>query len=121
MRATPPAPPSIRAASPECHAWRITPVKPHSPVPFVLAALLACPAAAFADTAPAPLQVPAKTLPVPTPDISPERQTVVGAPPNPIGHALGKPGEEGGAAADKIAAKTVEGIPAMLQRLHVRS
>jgi epsilon-lactone hydrolase len=95
-------------------------VKPHSPVPFVLAALLACPAAALADAA-APLQVPAKTLPVPTADISPEMQKFVGAPLNPAWHDLWKTGEEWRAAADKSAAKTVEGIPAMLQRLHVKS
>src|SRR4051794_41593654 len=111
MRATPPAPPSITAASPECHAWRITPVKPHSPVPFVLAALLACPAAALAADA-APLQVPAKTLPVPTADISPEMQKFVGAPLNPIWHDLWKTGEEWRGAAAQKAAPTGGGDPA---------
>ena len=96
-------------------------MKPNTPVPLALAALLAFPAAALADTAaPAPLQVPAKTLPVPTADISAEMQKFVGAPLNPIWHDLWKTGEEWRAAADKLAAKAVEGIPAMLERLHVK-
>src|SRR3954463_5285496 len=95
-------------------------MKPNPLVLFTLAIAAASPAAALADAA-APLQVPAKTLPVPTADISPEMQKFVGAPLNPVWHDLWKTGEEWRAAADKIAAKTVEGIPGMLQRLHVKS
>ena len=81
-------------------------MKPHSPVPFVLAALLACPAAAFAADA-APLQVPAKTLPVPTADVSPGMQKFIAAPLNPTWNDLWKTGEEWRAAADKMAAEIV--------------
>jgi monoterpene epsilon-lactone hydrolase len=66
----------------------------------------------------APLQVPAKTLPVPT-DVSPEMQKIIAAPRNPAWNVLWKTGEEWRAAANAQAAKTVEGIPAMRERLHV--
>jgi monoterpene epsilon-lactone hydrolase len=67
----------------------------------------------------APLQVPAKTLPVPT-DVSPEMQKIIAAPRNPAWNVLWKTGEEWRAAANAQAAKTVQGIPAMRERLHVR-
>jgi len=41
----------------------------------------------------APLQVPAKTLPVPT-DVSPEMQRIIAAPPNPDWNVLWKTGAE---------------------------
>jgi acetyl esterase/lipase len=66
----------------------------------------------------APLQVPAKTLPVPT-DVSPEMQKIIAAPRNPTWNVLWKTGEEWRAAANAQAAKTVQGIPAMRERLHV--
>jgi acetyl esterase/lipase len=65
-----------------------------------------------------PLQVPAKTLPVPT-DVSPEMQKIIAAPRNPTWNVLWKTGEEWRAAANAQAAKTVQGIPAMRERLHV--
>jgi monoterpene epsilon-lactone hydrolase len=66
----------------------------------------------------APLQVPAKTLPVPT-DVSPEMQKIIAAPRNPTWNVLWKTGEEWRAAANAQAVKTLQGIPAMRQRLHV--
>jgi monoterpene epsilon-lactone hydrolase len=66
----------------------------------------------------APLQVPAKTLPVPT-DVSPEMQKIIATPRNPTWNVLWKTGEEWRAAANAQAAKTVQGIPAMRERLHV--
>lgn len=66
----------------------------------------------------APLQVPAKTLPVPT-DVSPELQKLIAAPLNPAWNNLWKTGEEWRTAANAQAAKVVPTIPAMLKRLHV--
>lgn len=76
-------------------------------------------AARAADVA--PLDVPAKTLPVPTADISPGMQKFIGAPLNPDWNKLWKTGEEARAYADVQAAATVKTIPPMLDRLHVRS
>jgi acetyl esterase/lipase len=87
--------------------------------------LLACTAlagvqgTALADQrALAPLQVPAKSLPVPT-DVSPEMQKIIAAPPNPAWNVLWKTGEEWRAAANASADKVDKTIPAMLERLHV--
>src|SRR6202049_2562260 len=66
----------------------------------------------------APLQVPAKTLPVPT-DVSPEMQKIIAAPRNPTWNVLWKTGEEWRAPANAQPAKTVQGLPAMRERLHV--
>ncbi len=84
------------------------------------AALMACPAAAMAADV-APLDVPAKTLPIPTADISPGMQKFIGAPLNPDWDKLWKTGEEARAYADVQAAATVKSIPAMLERLRVKS
>src|SRR5437763_15703541 len=65
-----------------------------------------------------PLQVPAKTLPVPS-DVSPEMQKIIAAPRNPTWNVLWKTGEEWRAAANAQATKTVQGLPAMRERLHV--
>lgn len=75
--------------------------------------------AAQSNDAPhAPLQVPAKTLPVPT-DVSPAMQTLIAAPLNPTWNQLWKTGEEWRTAANAQAAKTMQTLPAMRQRLHV--
>ena len=71
------------------------------------------------DAAPAPLQVPAKTLPVPT-DVSPEMQKIIGAPRRAAWDVLWKTGEEWRAAANAAAAKTIQTLPAMRERLHVK-
>jgi epsilon-lactone hydrolase len=65
-----------------------------------------------------PLEEPAKTLPVPT-DVSPEMQKIIAAPRNPTWDVLWKTGEEWRTAADTQAAKTVQGLPALRERLHV--
>src|SRR5882757_2074467 len=78
----------------------------------------ACGAAQTNGGALAPLQVPAKSLPVPT-DVSPAMQKIIAAPRNPTWNVLWKTGKEWRAAANAQAAKTVEGIPAMRERLHV--
>jgi epsilon-lactone hydrolase len=65
-----------------------------------------------------PLQVPAKSLPVPT-DVSPEMQKLIAAPRNPNWDRLWKTGEEWRKAADAQAAKAVQALPALRQRLHV--
>ena len=83
-------------------------------------ALLSFPVVAMAAD-PAPLDVTAKTLPVPTADISPGMQKFIGAPLNPNWNKLWKTGEEARAFADAQAADTVKTIPAMLERLHVKS
>lgn len=82
-------------------------------------ALAAAYSAALADNnAPVPLQVPAKSLPVPV-DVSPELQKIIAAPRNPRWDVLWKTGEEWRTAANAQAAKTVQALPAMRQRLHV--
>jgi acetyl esterase/lipase len=67
----------------------------------------------------AQLEVPAKNLPVPK-DVSPEMQQIIGAPLNPAWNVLWKTGEEWRAAANAQAAKTVQGLPALRERLHVK-
>jgi monoterpene epsilon-lactone hydrolase len=66
----------------------------------------------------APLQVPAKSLRVPT-DVSPEMQRIIAAPRRPSWDVLWKTGEEWRAAANAQAAKTIQTLPAMRERLHV--
>jgi monoterpene epsilon-lactone hydrolase len=68
----------------------------------------------------APLQVPARALPVPT-DVSPEMQRIIAAPRNSAWNVLWKTGEEWRAAADKRAEGTLQTIAAMRGRLHVAS
>jgi hypothetical protein len=82
----------------------------------VLALACAALAAAYGaapadDSALAPLQVPA--------DVSPELQKIIAAPRNPAWSVLWKTGEEWRMAANAQAAKTVQALPAMRQRLHV--
>ncbi len=87
----------------------------------LVAALAIAPAAAVADDAAlTPLQVPAKTLPVPTAEISPGMQQFIGAPLNPDWDKLWKTGEEARAYAIGQAARVEKGIPGMLERLQVK-
>ncbi len=84
------------------------------------AALLGSAAAALAANAPLqPLNVPARSLPPPTADISPGMQAIIAAPLNPDWDKLWKTGEEARQFADAQAARTVKAIPGMLERLHV--
>ncbi|WP_175105323.1 alpha/beta hydrolase [Pararobbsia alpina] len=88
---------------------------------FVLACAMfaAAQGIAMADNgAPATLQVPAKSLPVPT-DVSPELQKLIAAPLNPAWNDLWTTGEQWRTAANAQAAKVVTTLPAMLKRLHV--
>src|ERR1700682_4091883 len=66
----------------------------------------------------APLQVPAKTLPVPA-DVSPELQKIIAAPRRPGWDVLWKTGEEWRAAAHAQASTTMQTLLAMRERLHV--
>ena len=89
----------------------------------ILAAGVMLPVAAPAgaqDAPLTPLQVPAKTLNVPTADISPAMQKIIARPLNPDWNFHPKTGEEWRAKADAIAATVVPGLPAMLDRLHVK-
>lgn len=88
---------------------------------FVVAVAVTCLSTAALAADVAPLDVPAKTLPVPTADISPGMQGFIGQPLNPDWNKLWKTGEEARAYADVQAAATVKTIPAMLERLHVKS
>lgn len=93
-------------------------MKFHAPTLLAASLLAALPLASRADDA-APLEVPAKSLPVPSADISPQMQKFIAQPLNPDWNDLWKTGEEARAFADKQAAKVVPGIPAMMQRMHV--
>jgi acetyl esterase/lipase len=92
---------------------------------FAIGALALSPLAAFAQGAVPPkpllppLQEPAKTLPVPYADISPQMQAIIARPLNPDWNDQWKTGAEARAYANKQAAGVVRGIPAMLARLHV--
>ncbi len=77
-------------------------------------------AASAADAPSGPLSVPAKTLQVPTADISPAMQAFIAKPLNPDWNFHPKTGAEWRAMADKIAAGVVPGLPAMQERLHVK-
>jgi monoterpene epsilon-lactone hydrolase len=85
-----------------------------------VASLAAAPLGAMADnSALAPREVPAKSIPVPT-DVSPGMQKFIAAPLNPTWHDLWKTGEDWRKAADKMDAGIVPTIPAMAERLHVK-
>jgi acetyl esterase/lipase len=86
---------------------------------LVLFAMAGC--RCIAQTSGPPLavrQVPAKSLPVPT-DVSPGMQAVIAAPLRTGWDVLWKTGGEWRAAANDAAAKTIETLPAMRERLHV--
>jgi acetyl esterase/lipase len=100
-------------------------MKPKGLASFAIALVAFAPIAAFAQgaTAPnpplAPLQEPAKTLPAPYADISPQMQAIIARPLNPDWNDQWKTGAEARAYANKQAAGVVPGIPGMLARLHV--
>lgn len=70
------------------------------------------------DVSSLPRQVPAKSLPVPT-DVSPGMQAIIAAPLRAGWNDLWKTGDEWRAAANTAAAKTLETLPEMRERLHV--
>jgi epsilon-lactone hydrolase len=87
--------------------------------------LLACAAfvsisgAALADDGTlAPRQAPAKTIPVPT-EVSPQLQKLIASPLNPAWNILWTTGEQWRTAADAQAAKVMQTLPAMRERLDV--
>jgi monoterpene epsilon-lactone hydrolase len=86
----------------------------------IVCAAVACAygVAQVSDRAAAPLQVPAKSLAVPT-DVSPEMQKIIGAPRRPGWDVLWKTGEEWRKVANEAAAKSVQALPGMRERLHV--
>jgi monoterpene epsilon-lactone hydrolase len=69
--------------------------------------------------APAALEVPAKTIPVPT-DVSPQLQKIIGAPLRSNWNIQPKTGEEWKPVADAGAAALIKNVPGMLERLKVR-
>ena len=77
-------------------------------------------AASAADTPMTPREVPAKTLQVPTADVSPEMQKFIAAPLNPGWTFHPKTGEEWRAMAVKIAEGVEPGLPGMRERMHVK-
>ncbi len=74
--------------------------------------------AAHEDT---PLAVPAKTLPVPTADVSPGAQALIARPLNLDWNLRWSTAEEAGAYAQRRAAETLKMLPAMRERLKVTS
>ena len=95
-------------------------MKPNRSILLAIAILAASPAAVIAaDATLAPQQVPAKSLPVPTADVSPEMQAFIAAPLNPIWNTLWKTGEEVRAFANEQAAGVVKGLPEIRARLQV--
>jgi acetyl esterase/lipase len=86
----------------------------------IVCAAVACAygAAQLNERAAAPLQVPAKSLAVPT-DVSPEMQKIIGAPRRASWDVLWKTGEEWRKAANEAAVKSVQALPGMRERLHV--
>ena len=85
-----------------------------------LAAALAMPSIALAQSQQnAPRQVPAKALVAP-PDVSPGMQALIARPLNPDWNDQWKTGAEARAYADKQAADVVKTIPALLDRMHVK-
>jgi epsilon-lactone hydrolase len=95
-------------------------MKPNRLILIAVVALATSSAASIAADAPlTPREAPAKSLPVPTTDISPGMQAFIAAPLNPDWDKLWKTGEEARAYAIGQAANVVKGIPAMRERLHV--
>ncbi|MET0970322.1 MAG: alpha/beta hydrolase [Tardiphaga sp.] len=79
----------------------------------------AMPAWAVAQTAPDALQVPAKSVPVPS-TVSPQLAKIIGMPLRTGWDVLPKTGEEWGPVVQATAAATLKGLPAMQERLHVK-
>jgi epsilon-lactone hydrolase len=76
--------------------------------------------AAQAQTAETPmLQVPARSVPVPS-TVSPQMAKIIGAPLRTGWNVLPKTGEEWKPVADAGAAATIKNIPGMTERLHVK-
>jgi acetyl esterase/lipase len=96
-------------------------MKPNWLTSLAVLAAVALPALAFAQETAPPEQVPAKSLPVPTADVSPQMQAFIAKPLNPDWNDQWKTGDEARAYANKQAAGVLPAIPGMLDRLHVKS
>jgi acetyl esterase/lipase len=95
-------------------------MKPQRLILIAAAILMAAPVFAYAQsTALTPLKVPAKTLPVPYADISPQMQKIIAAPLNPNWNDQWQTGAQARAFANTQAAAIIKTIPGMLARLHV--
>jgi acetyl esterase/lipase len=100
-------------------------MKPKGLAAFAIAVVAMAPMAAFAQGGGAPNPPlsprlePAKTLPVPYADVSPQMQAFIARPLNPDWNDQWKTGAEARAYADKQAAGVLPTIPGMLSRLHV--
>ena len=77
------------------------------------------PRASAQGAAPGALEVPAKTIPVPT-DVSPQLQKIIGAPLRSNWDIHPKTGEEWKVVADAGAAALIKNVPGMLERLKVK-
>jgi monoterpene epsilon-lactone hydrolase len=74
---------------------------------------------ACAQSSPGALEVPAKTVQVPT-DVSPQMQKIIGLPLRTNWNVLPKTGEEWKPIVDSAAAALGKNVPGMLERLHVK-
>ena len=87
---------------------------------MAIAAALLLSAPTLAQTsAVAPMQVPARTVPVPT-TVSPQLQKLISNPINPSWNAAPKTDAEWQALADSGAAAAIQNLPALRERLHVK-
>lgn len=94
--------------------------KPKQTFAILAAVLLLCAHGLAAQTAtPGPLEVPAKTVPVPT-DVSPQMQKIIGLPLRTNWNLTPKTGEEWKPIVDAAAAALGQNVPGMLERLHVK-
>jgi acetyl esterase/lipase len=76
--------------------------------------------ALFSTSAFAQQDVPAKTLPVPTGDVSPQLQKIIGMPLRNGWNVLPKTGEEWKPIADAGAEPTIKALPGLLERMKVK-
>lgn len=99
----------------------VTPPRLRFVLPSIVAAALLSPfAGASAQTAgEGNLQVPAKSVPVPT-TVSPQMQKIIGMPLRTNWNVLPQTGAEWKTVADAGAAATIKNLPAMMERLRVK-
>ena len=86
---------------------------------LVMFSITALREASAQGAAPGALEVPAKTIPVPT-DVSPQLQKIIGAPLRSNWDIHPKTGEEWKVVADAGAAALIKNVPGMLERLKVK-
>ena len=86
---------------------------------LVMFSITALREASAQGAAPGALEVPAKTIPVPT-DVSPQLQKIIGAPLRSNWDIHPKTGEEWKPVADAGAAALIKNVPGMLERLKVK-